>query len=476
MQNRANVAIVGAGILGLAHAYEAARRGLRVVVFERSLRASGASVRNFGMIWPIGQPHGVLHQLALRSRARWVEVLEAARLPYWPSGSLHVVYREDEAAVAREFAEVAPGLGYQCSWLNADQVLVRSNAVQPRGLMGALWSDTELTVDPRVTLASLPRYLEEKFDVVMRFGCCVRAIQPPVVEAGDERWNADHVIVCSGDDFESLYPEVYAQSGLTRVKLQMLRTEPQPGGWRLGPALAAGLTLRFYPAFSVCSTLSALKERIAAESPGGFWRGVNVNHNAIYTECFMDEIAKAVGQGPLEFRRKYLKPKNLAVLNAAAEKAGWGTPPPQGVFRGLAQYHGYATYSAAVAEVSITNQGRVKIERIVVALDPGTAVNPAQIERQAAGSFVYGISALLYGEITVKDGAVEQKNFDTYNLMRLAEMPKVEVILMPSGGFWGGIGEPTIAVAAPAVLNAIAAATGRRVRSVPLKNTDLRSV
>jgi len=207
----------------------------------------------------------------------------------------------------------------------------------------------------------------------------------------------------------------------------------------------------------------------------GFWRGVNVNHNAIYTECFIDEIAKAVGQGPLEFRRKYLKPKNLAVLNAAAEKAGWGTPPPQGVFRGLAQYHGYATYSAAVAEVSITNQGRVKIERIVVALDPGTAVNPAQIERQAAGSFVYGLSALLYGEITVKDGAVEQRNFDTYNLMRLAEMPKVEVILMPSGGFWGGIGEPTIAVAAPAVLNAIAAATGKRMRSVPLKNTDLRS-
>ncbi len=206
----------------------------------------------------------------------------------------------------------------------------------------------------------------------------------------------------------------------------------------------------------------------------GFWRGVNVNQNAIYTECFIDEIAKAVGQDPLEFRRKYLKPKNLAVLNAAAQKAGWATAARQGVFRGLAQYHGYATYSAAVAEVSITNQGHVKIERIVVALDPGTAVNPAQIERQAAGSFVYGLSALLYGEITVKDGTVEQKNFDTYNMLRLAEMPQVEVILMPSGGFWGGIGEPTIAVAAPAVLNAIAAATGKRVRSVPLKNTDLR--
>jgi isoquinoline 1-oxidoreductase subunit beta len=208
----------------------------------------------------------------------------------------------------------------------------------------------------------------------------------------------------------------------------------------------------------------------------GFWRGVNVNHNAIYTECFIDEVAKTVGQDPLAFRRKYLKPKHLAVVNAAAEKAGWDTPPAQGVYRGIAQYHGYATYSAAVAEVSITSQGRVKIERIVVALDPGTAVNPAQIERQAAGSFVYGLSALLYGEITVKDGAVEQHNYDTYNLMRIAEMPKVEVVLMPSGGFWGGIGEPTIAVAAPAVLNAIAAATGKRIRSVPLKNTDLRAV
>jgi isoquinoline 1-oxidoreductase beta subunit len=210
----------------------------------------------------------------------------------------------------------------------------------------------------------------------------------------------------------------------------------------------------------------------------GFWRGVNVNHNTIYVECFMDELAKAVGQDPLEFRRKYLKPKNLAVLNAAAEKAGWGKPAPQGVFRGLAQYHAYATYTAAVAEVSISPQGRVKIERIVAAIDTGAAaVNPAQIERQTAGSFVYGLSAMLYGEITVKDGAVEQKNFDTYNVMRMAEMPKVEVIIMPSGGpVWGGVGEPTIAVAAPAVLNAIAAATGKRVRAVPLKNTDLRSV
>jgi isoquinoline 1-oxidoreductase beta subunit len=209
----------------------------------------------------------------------------------------------------------------------------------------------------------------------------------------------------------------------------------------------------------------------------GFWRGVNVNHNTIYVECFIDELARSVGQDPLEFRRKLLKPKNLAVLNACAEKIGYDKPAPQGVFRGMAQNHAFASYVAAIAEVSITDQGRVKIHRIVAATDPGYAVNPAQIERQVAGSFVYGLSALLYGEITVKNGVVEQQNFDTYNVMRIAEMPQVESIVMPSGGpVWGGVGEPTIAVAAPAVLNAIAAATGKRIRSVPLKSTDLRSV
>ena len=267
MEHRADVAIVGAGILGLAHAYEAARRGLHVVVFEKNASASGASVRNFGMIWPVGQSHGSIYQMALRSRARWLEVLEGAHLPYWPDGSLHVVYREDEAAVAREFAEVAPELGYKCTWLNADQVRSRSNAVQPAGLIGGLWSETELTVDPRLTLARLPQYLKDKFDVELRFGCCVREIDPPLVYAAEERWTVDHVVVCSGDDFESLYPQVYAQSGLTRVKLQMLRTESQPNGWRMGPALAAGLTLRFYPAFSICTSLPALKQRISEQTP-----------------------------------------------------------------------------------------------------------------------------------------------------------------------------------------------------------------
>ena len=208
--------------------------------------------------------------------------------------------------------------------------------------------------------------------------------------------------------------------------------------------------------------------------PPGFWRGVNVNHNAIYVESFMDELAKETGTDALEFRRKLLAehPKHLAVLNAVAERVGWDKPAPNGVFRGLAHFMGYGSYTAAAAEVSVDGK-KVKIHRIVAATDPGYAVNPAQIERQIAGSFVYGLSALFYGEITIKDGRAEQDNFDTYNSMRISEMPKVESIVMPSGGFWGGVGEPTIAVAAPAVLNAIAAATGTRYRTFPLKNHGL---
>jgi len=209
--------------------------------------------------------------------------------------------------------------------------------------------------------------------------------------------------------------------------------------------------------------------------PPHFWRGVNNNHNAIYLECFMDELAHSVGQDPLEFRRKLMAnhPKHLAVLNAVAERAGWGKPAPQGVYRGLAQHMGYGSYVAACAEVSV-DKGAVKIHRIVAATDPGHAVNPAQIERQIAGSFVYGLSALFYQECTVKDGAIEQTNFDSYDSMRISDMPKVDCIIMPSGDFWGGVGEPTIFVAAPAVLNAIFAATGQRIRSFPLKNHNMR--
>ncbi|MFL5113772.1 MAG: molybdopterin cofactor-binding domain-containing protein [Microvirga sp.] len=209
--------------------------------------------------------------------------------------------------------------------------------------------------------------------------------------------------------------------------------------------------------------------------PPGFWRGVNLNQNALYLECFIDELAHAAGQDPLEFRRKLMAnhPKHLAVLNTVAEGVGWGKPAAKGVFRGLAQTMGYGSYVAGAAEVSLDDKGQLKIHRIVAATDPGHVVNPEQVARQVEGSFVYGLSAALYGECTVKGGRIEQENFDTYNVMRINEMPQVEAHAVPSGGFWGGVGEPTIAVAAPAVLNAIFAATGKRIRNLPLKNHDL---
>jgi isoquinoline 1-oxidoreductase beta subunit len=211
--------------------------------------------------------------------------------------------------------------------------------------------------------------------------------------------------------------------------------------------------------------------------PPGFWRGVNLNQNAIYLECFIDEIAAATKQDPLALRRKLMAkyPKHQAVLDAVANKIGWDKPAPAGVFRGLAQTHGFGSYVAACAEVSVSKEGVLKIHRIVAATDCGYAVNPQQIEAQVEGSFVYGLGAALYQECTVKDGRIEQSNFNDFPSLRLAEMPKVETIVMPSGGFWGGVGEPTIAVAAPAVLNAIAAATGKRIRDLPVKNHSLKA-
>ena len=204
--------------------------------------------------------------------------------------------------------------------------------------------------------------------------------------------------------------------------------------------------------------------------PVGFWRGVNVNQNAVYLECFIDELAHAAGKDPLEFRRAMMakSPKQLAVLEAACAKANYSKPLPKGVFRGICQFAGFGSYTAAVAEVSVSKKGELKILRIVAATDCGYAVNPAQIAAQVEGSFGYGLSATLYSECTIEGGRVAEGNFDTYEVARLADMPKVETVVVPSGGFWGGVGEPTIAVCAPAVLNAIFAATGKRIRSLPL--------
>jgi isoquinoline 1-oxidoreductase beta subunit len=209
--------------------------------------------------------------------------------------------------------------------------------------------------------------------------------------------------------------------------------------------------------------------------PVGPWRGVNTNQNGYYMEAFIEECARAAGKDSLEFRRAMMKnhPKHLAVLNAAAEKGDWGKPLPAGVHRGIAQFMGYGSYSAATAEVSVSKDGKLKIHRMVFALNCGHAVNQHQIAAQIEGGVAYGLSAMLYGEMVIDKGRVTNTNFDSYEILRLAEMPKVETVVVPTYDFWGGVGEPTICVVIPAVANAIFAATGKPVRSLPLKNGKL---
>jgi isoquinoline 1-oxidoreductase subunit beta len=209
-----------------------------------------------------------------------------------------------------------------------------------------------------------------------------------------------------------------------------------------------------------------------AHVPVGFWRTVGHSQNPFVRECFMDEMAAAAGKDPYEFRRALLKdaPKDLGILEATAKAAGWGSPLPAGVFRGIAETEGYGSYTCVVAELSVNDKNVVKVHRLVMGIDPGYAVNPDNIKAQMQGSAVFMLTAMFWGEITIKDGRVEQSNFHDYRMMRLREMPKVEVVLAPSGGFWGGVGEPGQASLAPAVCNAIFAATGKRIRSLPLKN------
>jgi len=273
---KVDVAIVGAGILGLAHAYVAARSGRTVALFERSPKAIGASIRNFGMIWPIGLPAGVLREIALRSRTIWLEALREARLPFRPDGSLHVAYRADEAAVGQEFARTAAAQGYSCVWIPAEEALRRSRALRPDGMLGALWSETEMSVDPRQIIAGLPEFLATQYGVRFFYNTAVREIESRLVRTAERECEADTVIVASGDDFQTLFPECFAESGVTRCKLQMMRTRPQPDGWELGPSLAFGLTFTHYPTFRGCPSLPALQSRITRELPALERWGIHV--------------------------------------------------------------------------------------------------------------------------------------------------------------------------------------------------------
>lgn len=275
MMRHYDYAVVGAGVLGLAHAYALAKRGRRVVVFERDPGALGASIRNFGMLWPIGQPAGFPRSLALRSLEIWLEVLRDSGAWFDRSGSLHVAYHEDEAQVLREFEAEANATGFACEWLKAEAASSIAPRLRRTGLIGALSSRNEVCVDPREVIANLPGFLSERYGVDLEFGKCVTHCEPPVLIAGGERLGADRAIVCSGADMRTLFPDSLAKLELVPCKLQMMRA--QPGSTeRIGPMLAAGLTLAHYRGFAGCPTLPELSRRLERDWPEHTQHGVHV--------------------------------------------------------------------------------------------------------------------------------------------------------------------------------------------------------
>ncbi|MCC6461071.1 MAG: TIGR03364 family FAD-dependent oxidoreductase [Saprospiraceae bacterium] len=274
--NQYDVAIVGAGIVGLALAYAAAKKGQKVIVFERHPRAIGASVRNFGLIWPVGQPAGPLLDRALRSREIWLDVAAASGLWLNQNGSLQLAYHDDEMAVLRDFEREAGHAGYQTRLLPPEEAAALSPGIRSEGLKGALFSATECTVTSRQAIPQITAYLEKQLGVEFHFGSAVTHVESKCLSDFYEVWRAERIFICSGAEFETLYPKIFRESGITKCKLQMLRTAAQPNGWELGASLCAGLTLLHYASFAPFDSLSAVRDRYAQENPDFARFGVHV--------------------------------------------------------------------------------------------------------------------------------------------------------------------------------------------------------
>lgn len=266
--------VIGAGIVGLSAARALAVRGYQVTVIEREQRAVGASIRNFGMVWPIGQPAGNAYETAQLSRSLWKQLSGEAAIWSEEAGSLHLAYAKDEMRVLEELKDIYRHRNYRL--LNAEEVLKRSPAVVPAKLLGGLYSHEELIVDPRQAIRNIPAWLTEKFNVQFVWGKAISSVDHPRVSSGHESWQADEIFVCTGADFETLYPSLFAEQPVTKCKLQMMRMEPQKNNWRIGPALCAGLSLLHYTSFQASPSINILRKRIEAQYPDYIKWGIHV--------------------------------------------------------------------------------------------------------------------------------------------------------------------------------------------------------
>lgn len=274
---RESIGIIGAGIVGLSHAWSAAKKGHSVTVFESTSKAYGASIRNFGMVWPIGLPHGKLYQIAMESRDYWLELQKKAGIWINPCGSMHLAHEDDEWEVLQEFANIAPNLGYNCNLININQILKKCPSINTTKLKGALWSPTELCLDSPNAISTIPLWLEQTYGVKFFFDSSITKVQHPNLFFSNGEVKAfDQIFICTGHDFQTLFPSVFQASGIKKCKLQMIKIGPQPINWSLGPHLAGGLTIRHYKNFQACKSQVKVKDRYAQYSPDFDKYGIHV--------------------------------------------------------------------------------------------------------------------------------------------------------------------------------------------------------
>lgn len=315
--------VIGAGIVGLATARALSLKGYQVTVIERNQKAVGASVRNFGMVWPIGQPDGILYNRAIRSKEIWKEIADSVGIWYDEVGSLHLAYHDDEWVVLQELFESFSSIGRPVKLLTAETILESYKGINPENLRGGLYSSTEMIVDPREAIAKVPEYLSDYLGINFIWNTTITEINGNSLKAGNQHFHADLIFVCSGPDLETLYPDLFADQPITKCKLQMMRFAPAEKDWRIGTSICGGLSLIHYHSFKTAASLHKLKSRYNAQMQEYLDNGIHVmvsqNERGELTVGDTHEYAHTFDP----FDKTILNDKVLAYLKTFAMSTDW---------------------------------------------------------------------------------------------------------------------------------------------------------